>query len=119
MTERTPTAMTASMPGFTFPLGGNVAQTFRIWANAFDGAQFGLINIDLGATPDPELERAIVSKVGSYGRQLGRLSEALEVLLDRLEAENVLTPDKMTPDQTSAIRDFRCLLSDIKSLKPD
>ncbi|MEO7169602.1 MAG: hypothetical protein ABIY39_04430, partial [Sphingomonas sp.] len=45
------------------------------------GAQYGFINIDLGATPKPEVEQDILDEVGSYGRQLGRIGDALEVLM--------------------------------------
>lgn len=58
------------------------------------GGQFGLINIDLGQTPAPLTERTILEEVGSYGRQLGRIGDALEVLVRHFgrqglgEAEN-------------------------------
>jgi hypothetical protein len=41
------------------------------------GAQFGLINIDLGDTAESDLERKILDRVGSYGRQIGRIGDAL------------------------------------------
>ena len=44
------------------------------------GAQFGLINIDLGDTAESDLERKILDKVRSYGRQLGRIGDALDVI---------------------------------------
>ena len=45
-----------------------------------EGAQFGLINIDLGNTAESDLERKILDWVGSYGRQLGRIGDALEIV---------------------------------------
>jgi hypothetical protein len=49
------------------------------------GGQFGLINIDLGGAGDSDLERKILKTVGSYGRQLGRMGDALKhVKLDDL-----------------------------------
>ena len=51
------------------------------------GAQFGLINIDLGDTADSDLERKILDKVGSYGRQIGRIGDALEVILKHVKLE--------------------------------
>ena len=49
------------------------------------GAQFGFINIDLGNTAESDLERKILDKVGSYGRQLGRIGDALEVILKHVK----------------------------------
>ncbi len=49
------------------------------------GAQFGLINIDLGDTAESDLERKILDKVGSYGRQLGRIGDALDVILKHVK----------------------------------
>ena len=56
-------------------------QAINPWTFYQQGAQFGFINIDLGQTPHPEAEQAILDEVGSYGRQLGRIGDALEVLL--------------------------------------
>src|ERR1700685_633882 len=57
------------------------------------GAQFGFINIDLGNTAESDLERRILDKVGSYGRQLGRLGDALEVILKHVKLGD-LKPDE-------------------------
>ena len=56
------------------------------------GAQFGLINIDLGGAADSDLERKILKTVGSYGRQLGRIGDALEVILKHVKLGD-LKPD--------------------------
>jgi hypothetical protein len=47
--------------------------------------QFGLINISLGDTRHPDVERTLLAEVGSYGRQLGHIGEALEVLIDHFD----------------------------------
>jgi hypothetical protein len=57
-------------------------QAINPWTFYQQGAQFGFINIDLGQTPHPEVEQTILDEVGSYGRQLGRIGDALEVLLN-------------------------------------
>ena len=57
------------------------------------GAQFGFINIDLGNTAESDLERKILDKVGSYGRQIGRIGDALEVILKHVNLAN-LNPDE-------------------------
>jgi hypothetical protein len=49
------------------------------------GAQFGFINLDLGAAGESDLERKLLDRVGSYGRQLGRIGDALEVILKHVK----------------------------------
>jgi hypothetical protein len=64
-------------------------QAINPWTFYQQGAQFGLINIDLGQTPHPEVEQAILDDVGSYGRQLGRIGDALEVLLNHVKLDGL------------------------------
>lgn len=64
-------------------------QAINPWTFYGQGAQYGLINIDLGQTPRPDIEQKILDQVGSYGRQLGRIGDALEVLLDNLNLRNL------------------------------
>ncbi len=49
------------------------------------GWQFSLFSIDLGDSGDPDVEKAAIQKIGSYGRQIGHLAEALEVVLDHFK----------------------------------
>src|SRR5262249_37193976 len=72
------------------PLSGDVMQSINPWSWFIHSmGQLGLININLGRTPAPEIEERILDEVGSYGRQIGRISDALEVLLDRLELKDL------------------------------
>ncbi len=64
-------------------------QAINPWTFNFQGAQFGLVNIDLGQTPRPDIEQRVLDEVGSYGRQLGRIGEALQVLLDHVKLEGL------------------------------
>jgi hypothetical protein len=64
-------------------------QAINPWSFYNQGAQFGLINIELGQTPRPDIEQKILEQVGSYGRQLGRIGDALEVLLDHVKLEGL------------------------------
>jgi hypothetical protein len=61
--------------------------TQSILENWWRGAQFGLVNISLGQSAAPEVERAVLDEVGSYGRQLGRIGEALREVVAVLDAE--------------------------------
>jgi len=62
-------------------------QDINPWRFFLEGAssQFGLINVNLGKTEKPEMEKEIVSEVASYGRQLGKLMDAVEMLLKRAD----------------------------------
>lgn len=56
-------------------------QAINPWTWSFEGSQVGLVNVNIGETKHPETERAILDEVGSYGRQIGRIGDALEVLM--------------------------------------
>ena len=116
----TSSAMALTSNPFFAPLSGPVTQMFDFWSNWFDQVgQIGLVNIDLGNTPNPDLERKILDEVGSYGRQLGRLSEALEVLLDEATEAKLLDRSKLSDDQIVALHDFREMLAKVKDVKSD
>ena len=66
-------------------------QAINPWFAGSKDDQFGFINIDLGKG-DETTERRILSDVGSYGRQIGRLSEALEVVIELLHE---IAPEKI------------------------
>ena len=76
-------------------------QAINPWTFYQQGAQFGFINIDLGQTSHPEVERAILDDVGSYGRQLGRIGDALEVLLNHVKLDRLSQAEK---DALSVLR---------------
>ena len=76
-------------------------QAINPWTFYQQGTQFGCINIDLGQTPHPEVEQAILDDVGSYGRQLGRIGDALEVLLNHVKLDGLCEAEK---DALSVLR---------------
>jgi hypothetical protein len=73
---------------------GKLWQAINPWTFFQQGAQFGFVNIDLGQTPHPEVEQAILEDVGSYGRQLGRIGDALEVLLNHVKLDDLSQAEK-------------------------
>lgn len=98
----------------TAPLGGAVTQAFEIWSNWFENVgQLGFINIDLGRTEKPQLERRILSEVGSYGRQIGRISDALDVLIEQANLDRT----KLSDVQIAALHDFREMVEEVKRCK--
>ena len=75
------------------------------------GAQFGFFNINLGQTPRPDVEQEILERVGSYGRQLGRIGDALEVLLDHLKLDN------LTDGERDTLTILRGQLAEVRKVK--
>jgi hypothetical protein len=78
---------------FNLPLSGAVKQNILPWTWMFNptGSQIGLININLGHSSEPEVEQRILDRVGSYGRQIGQIGDAMGVLLKHLDRA-ALTP---------------------------
>jgi hypothetical protein len=95
------------------PLSGNVDQVIDPWTLMLRmvGNQFGLININLGKSSDPDLEKEIIQDVGTYGKQLGQIGDALQVLLNHVKL------DKLTNDEKRAIQALQFQLAEIDRLK--
>ena len=75
------------------------------------GAQFGLINIDLGGAGNSDLERKILKTVGSYGRQLGRIGDALEVILKHVKLGD------LKPEEQDALDILKGQLAAVRQAK--
>jgi hypothetical protein len=75
------------------------------------GQQAGFININATHTADPEMERRIVENVASYGSQLGRIVEALDVVVSRVSTDN------LTAGEQDALRAFSGLADRIAAVK--
>jgi hypothetical protein len=103
------------MPTFKLPLSGDVTQTIAPWTAFLSpiGSQFGLININMGQSSAPAVEQDALSDVGSYGRQLGRIGDALIVLLAHFHPRQPLT-DKETA-AIAALRDMLDKIADVKA----
>lgn len=97
-----------------FRFNRDVNQVINPWnwfTRVVGGGQFGLINIVLGKTQSPEVEEEILDDVGSYGRQLGRLGDALDAVLVHMKVD---TWDQKSQD---AVADFRSQLREIRRIK--
>jgi hypothetical protein len=58
---------------------------------------FSLFSVNLGASSDSAIEHEALQNVGSYGKQIGHVAEALEVVIKRLkllEAEDLTREDR-------------------------
>lgn len=76
-----------------------------------NGAQFGMVNISIGATAHPETEEEILESVGSYGRQLGQLGDVVDILLRHVALSDL---DKA---EQRAITKFKGQLAAIEEIK--
>lgn len=94
------------------PFGGDVVQSILPW-NFFNRyfAQVGFININNAKTPAPELETTIIEEVGSYGRQIGRIADALDVLIGTLDRSS------LNEKQFLAVMAFREQLGEVRAIK--
>lgn len=86
-------------------------QAINPWTWNLDHSQIGLVNITLGETKHPEVERAVLNEVGSYGRQLGRIGDALEVLMDHFDVQG------LTQKERDALAILKGDLAKIRSVK--
>lgn len=86
-------------------------QAINPWSFYNQGAQIGLVNVNLGQTPRPDIEQKILDDVGSYGRQLGRIGDALEVLIDHVPL------DGLSRDESDALDILKGQLAEIRRIK--
>jgi hypothetical protein len=102
------------MPDVNLPLSGPVAQAFRPWAPLFSafGSQIGLINVSVGKSSNPAVEEDVLTDVASYGRQLGRIEDALVVLL-----KHFAPSEELSDFEKRAIDDLKRMLHDTADVK--
>ena len=89
------------MPTFKLPLSGDVVQSINPWTSFFSpsGGQYGLVNINLGQSSEPQVEADVLSDVASYGKQLGQIGDALIVLLNHLPKHAPLSHEEQGRDR--------------------
>jgi hypothetical protein len=98
------------MPDFQMPLSGNVTQSINPWTSLFSGNS--LLTVNMGNSSNPPVEAQVLSDVASYGKQLGRIGDVLQVLLAHFHPDRTLTE----PEE-KAIRDLRRMLEEIANVK--
>lgn len=86
-------------------------QAINPWSFYNQGAQLGLINVNLGQTPRPDIEQKVLDEVGSYGRQLGRIGDALEVLIDHVKLGG------LSRDESDALAILKGQLAEVRKVK--
>jgi hypothetical protein len=100
------------MPVFKLPLSGDVVQNISPFTAFMSpiGSQFGLVNITLGKSSAPAVEADVLSDVGTYGRQIGQISDALLALIERMPKDYGL-------DQDPAIVTLKQMLNEVAAVK--
>jgi hypothetical protein len=96
------------MPDFQLPLSGNVTQSI----NPFTAFFSPNITVNLGSSSNPPVEAQVISDVASYGKQLGRIGDALRVLLTHFHPRG-----ELTKHEEKAINDLKRMLDDIADVK--
>nr|WP_321984983.1 hypothetical protein [uncultured Lichenicoccus sp.] len=106
------------MPDVNLPVSIPLAAAYRNWLSMFNaygntyGNQTGLINVMLGTSTNPAVEQQVVSDVGSYGKQLGRIGDVVAVLLRHLPHDV-----KLSAEDQRAVTDLKSMLNEIANIK--
>jgi hypothetical protein len=100
------------MPAFKLPLSGDVVQSINPFTAFMTGGQFGLVNINMGQSSDPKVEEEVLADVATYGKQLGRIGDALIVLLAHFDLE-----PQLSPEGKKAIKALKEMLEQIAKVK--
>jgi hypothetical protein len=95
-----------------FPIMANVTIPIQFAPSTLEqailpGWQFSLFSVNLGESSNPEVEKAAIERIGSYGRQIGHVAEALEVVIEHLK---LLGLPSLEPQQKDALK---VLLGDV------
>lgn len=98
---------------FTMPLTWQMAPN-ALTQPILPNWQFHLFNVNLGASSNPSVEQKALERVGSYGRQIGHLAEALEVIVKK--ARLLESPD-LTADEKDVLQVFLGDVSTIRQIK--
>ena len=106
------------MADVQLPLSGSVTQTINPWTFYLmaTGNDLSLLTVNVGTSSNPDIEKDVLSNVASYGKQLGRIGDALVVLLEELDLDKKVAAD---PRRARAIKDLKRMLADIANVKKD
>jgi len=99
---------------FKLPLSVDMVHAISPWMAFMSPAAShpGLINVTIGQSSEPAVEADALSDVASYGKQLGRIGDALIVLLAHFHP---ITP--LTEEESAAIDDLKEMLARIADVK--
>ena len=75
---------------------------------------FHLFNVNMGASSNPAVEQEALDKVGSYGRQIGHVAEALELVIKKL---GLLESKDLTQKEKDVLQVFLGDVSAVRQIK--
>ena len=75
---------------------------------------FHLFNVNMGASSNPAVEQEALEKVGSYGRQIGHVAEALELVIQKL---GLLESKNLSQQEKDVLRVFLGDVSAVRQIK--
>jgi hypothetical protein len=75
---------------------------------------FNLFNVNLGTTSNAKVEEKALEQVGSYGKQIGHLAEALEVVVQRL---GLLESKDLSREEKDALQVFLGDVAAVRKIK--
>lgn len=77
---------------------------------------FNLFSVNLGSTSNAEVEQQVIEQVGSYGKQIGHLTEALEVVIKKL---HLLDSKELSQNERDALLVFLGDVAAVRKIKAD
>lgn len=84
---------------------------FNIGFNSGLGGTTSGATVAMGKSRNAALETAIVDGVGTYGRQIGRIGEALQALIEALDLQT------LTDRQRKAFADFKDQMDAVEAIR--
>jgi hypothetical protein len=75
---------------------------------------FNLFNVNMGASTNAAIEQEALRTVGSYGKQIGHMAEALEIIIGKLQ---LLDSSDLSPAEKDALRIFLGDISAVRKIK--
>jgi hypothetical protein len=98
----------AAMPDFKLALApSQLTQTINPWS--WTMGNVSLFSINLGTSKAPGVESRVLDEVGTYGRQLGRIGEALAAVIAWAESQGM--------PETKAIAELKLQLEHIDIIR--
>ena len=75
---------------------------------------FNLFNVNVGASTNAAIEQEALQTVGSYGKQIGHLAEALEVIIGKL---HLLDNQDLSQSEKDSLQVFLGDVAAIRKIK--
>lgn len=75
---------------------------------------FNLFQVNLGSTSNAAVEQKALEQVGSYGKQIGHLAEALEIVIQRLA---LVEDESLSRQDRDALRIFLADVANVRRIK--